>query len=52
MKVIIKKYTYRGHKIVGLFMNEDDAYPVVSFGLTKWKLILDNLEEIKQALEE
>jgi len=50
--MIVKRYAYKGHTVIGVFEDYDSEYPVVSFGLKKWKIILEMLEEIKQAIKE
>jgi len=48
---MIEKSEYRGKPILILKRNEEDKFPF-SFGLSKAKLILENLEEIKKFVEE
>ena len=48
---MIEKSEYKGKPVLILRRNEDDKYPF-SFGLTKAKLILENIEEIKKFVEE
>jgi len=50
--MIVKRYAYRGHTVIGVFENLDSEYPLVSFGLKKWNVILEMLEEIKKAVRE
>lgn len=42
---------YKGKPTISLKKNEDDKYSF-TFGLTKARLILDNLEKVKQFVEE
>ena len=48
---IVERGEYKGKPLLILKRNEDDKYPF-SFGLSKAKLILENLEAIKQFVEE
>ena len=48
---MVERSEFKGKPILILKRNEDDKYPF-SFGLTKAKLILENLEEIKRFVEE
>lgn len=48
---MIERGEYKGKPLIIIKRNEDDKYPF-SFGLSKAKLILDNLEEIKKFVEE
>ncbi len=48
---MIEKTEYKGRPIIILKRNENDKYPM-SFGLSKAKLILDNINEIKEFVEE
>jgi hypothetical protein len=48
---IVARGEYKGKPILILKRSEDDKYPF-SFGLSKARLILDNLEEIKKFVEE
>ena len=48
---MIERSEFKGKPILILKRNEDDKYPF-SFGMTKAKLILENLEEIKRFVEE
>ena len=42
---------YRGKPIIVLFRDEDDEYPF-KFGVSKAKLILENINEIEQFVRE
>ena len=42
---------YKGKALIILKRNEDDKYPF-SFGISKAKLIVENIEEIKKFVEE
>lgn len=44
--MVTKIGEYKGHQIISLMKDENDARPF-TFGLTKAKLILENLDEIK-----
>lgn len=48
---MIERGEYKGKPLIIIKRNEDDKYPF-SFGLSKAKLILDNLEEIKKFVQE
>ncbi|MEK6567529.1 MAG: hypothetical protein AABZ27_02165 [Candidatus Omnitrophota bacterium] len=48
---MIEKSEYKGNPIIVIKRSEDDKYPF-SFGVSKAKLILDNIEEIKKFVEE
>lgn len=48
---MIEKSEYKGKPIIVIKRSEDDKFPF-SFGLSKARLILENLEEIKKFVEE
>jgi len=48
---MIERSEYKGKPIIIIRRNEEDKYPF-TFGLSKAKLILENLEEIKKFVEE
>ena len=48
---MVERGEYRGKPLIIIKRSEDDKYPF-SFGLSKAKLILDNIEEIKKFVEE
>ena len=48
---IVERREYKGKPILVIKRDENDKYPF-SFGISKAKLILDNLEEIKKFVEE
>ena len=48
---VIERSEYKGKPILVIKRDEDDQYPF-SFGLTKAKLIVENIEEIKKFVEE
>lgn len=48
---MIEKSEYKGKPIIVIKRDEEDKYPF-SFGISKAKLILENLEEIKKFVEE
>jgi len=49
--MIIERTEFKGRPILVLKRDEEDKYPF-SFGLTKAKLIVENIEEIKKFVEE
>lgn len=48
---MIEKSEYKGKPIIVIKRNEEDKYPF-SFGVSKAKLILENIDEIKKFVEE
>jgi len=50
-KAIVERSEFKGKPIIILKRNEEDKYPF-SFGVSKAKLILENIEEIKKFVEE
>jgi len=48
---MIERGEYKGKPLIVLKRNEEDQYPF-SFGVSKAKLILENIEEIKKFVEE
>jgi len=48
---LVERSEYKGKPILVIKREEDDQYPF-SFGLTKAKLILENIDEIKKFVEE
>ncbi len=48
---MIERSEYKGKPLIVIKRSEDDKYPF-SFGVTKAKLILENIEEIKKFVEE
>jgi hypothetical protein len=48
---MIERSEYKGKPLIVIKRSEDDQYPF-SFGLSKAKLILENIEEIKKFVEE
>lgn len=48
---MIERGEYKGKPLIVIKRSEDDKYPF-SFGLSKAKLILENIEEIKKFVEE
>ena len=48
---MIERGEYKGKPLMIIKRSEDDKYPF-SFGLSKAKLILENIEEIKKFVEE
>jgi hypothetical protein len=48
---MIEKGEYKGKPLIIIKRSEDDKYPF-SFGLSKAKLILENIEEIKKFVAE
>jgi hypothetical protein len=48
---MIEKSEYKGNPIIVIKRSEDDKYPF-SFGVSKARLILENIDEIKKFVEE
>lgn len=48
---MIERSEYKGKPLIVIKRDEEDKYPF-SFGLSKAKLILENIEEIKKFVEE
>ena len=48
---IVERGEYKGKPLIILKRNEEDRFPF-SFGITKAKLILENIEAIKKFVEE
>lgn len=48
---MIERGEYKGKPLIIIRRSEDDKYPF-SFGVSKAKLILENIEEIKKFVEE
>ena len=48
---MIERSEYKGKPVLIIKRNENDKYPF-TFGMSKARLILDNLEEIKRFVEE
>lgn len=48
---IVERGEFKGKPLIILKRNAEDKYPF-SFGVSKAKLILDNLDEIKKFVEE
>jgi hypothetical protein len=48
---VIERSEYKGKPILVIKRDGDDQYPF-SFGLTKAKLIIENIEEIRKFVEE
>ncbi|MEW6009044.1 MAG: hypothetical protein AB1629_05360 [Candidatus Omnitrophota bacterium] len=48
---MIERSEFKGKPLLVIKRNADDPYPF-SFGLSKAKLILENIEEIKKFVEE
>jgi hypothetical protein len=48
---MVEKTEYMGKPIIVLKRDENDKFPF-SFGLSKAKLILENIEDIKKFVEE
>lgn len=48
---MIERNEYKGKPLIVIKRTEDDKYPF-SFGVSKAKLILENIEEIKKFVEE
>jgi len=48
---MIEKGEFKGKPVITLKRSEEDQFPF-SFGLSKAKLIVENIEEIKKFVEE
>jgi hypothetical protein len=48
---MVERSEYKGKPLIVIKRSEDDQYPF-SFGLSKAKLILEHIEEIKKFVEE
>lgn len=48
---MVERGEYKGNPLIIIKRSEDDKYPF-SFGVSKAKLILENIEEIKKFVEE
>jgi hypothetical protein len=48
---MIERSEYKGKPLLVIKRDEEDKYPF-SFGLSKAKLILENIEEIRKFVEE
>jgi hypothetical protein len=48
---MVERSEYKGKPLIVIKRSEDDQYPF-SFGVSKAKLILENIEEIKKFVEE
>jgi hypothetical protein len=48
---IVERSEYKGNPTLVIRRNEEDQYPF-SFGISKAKLILENLEEIKKFVQD
>jgi hypothetical protein len=49
--MIIERSEFKGRPLLVIKRSEDDRYPF-SFGLSKAKMILENIEEIKKFVSE
>ena len=47
----VKYEEFKGHPMIALLKDEDDEYPF-KFGVGKAKLILENIDAIKEFVEE
>jgi hypothetical protein len=47
----VERTEYKGNPLIVLKRNEEDKYPF-SFGVSKARLILENIEEIKKFVAE
>ena len=50
-KCIVERSEFKGKPLLVLKRDEEDQYPF-SFGMSKARLIVDNIEEIKKFVEE
>ena len=48
---MVERSEFKGKPIIILKRNEEDKYPL-SFGMSKARLIVENIEEIKKFVEE
>jgi len=48
---MVERSEYKGKPLLVIKRSEDDKFPF-SFGVSKARLILDNIEEIKKFVEE
>ena len=48
---MVERSEFKGKPVLIMRRSEDDKYPF-SFGLTKAKMILENIEEIKRFVED
>jgi hypothetical protein len=48
--MVSKETEYKGNKVLVLMRNEEDKYPF-SFGVSKAKLVLEHIEDIKKFVE-
>ena len=48
---MVERSEFKGRPILTMKRDEEDKYPF-SFGISKAKLILENIEEIKKFVEE
>lgn len=48
---MVERSEYKGKPLIVIKRSEDDKYPF-SFGVSKARLILENIEEIKKFVEE
>jgi len=49
--MIVERSEYKGKPLIVLKRNEEDKYPF-SFGISKAKLVLEAVEEIKKFVQE
>ena len=49
--MIVEHSTYKGRPVIIIKRKEDDKYPF-TFGLSKAKLVLEHIEDIKEFVEE
>ncbi len=49
--MIVEKTEFKGNTVLVMKRNENDKYPF-SFGLSKAKLVLEAIEDIKKFVEE
>ncbi len=49
--MIVERSEYKGKPLIVIKRDEEDKYPF-SFGLSKAKMILENIDEIKKFVEE
>jgi len=50
-KMVVERSEYQGKPMIVLKRNENDRYPFM-FGLSKAKLVVENIEEVKKFIAE
>lgn len=56
MEYIIEKGEYKGHPTLAIWESQEGEkkgnYPIVSFGKKKYQAVLDNLEAVKEFVQQ